>query len=333
MAENDIPQTNDIDEFLSKNQHQIEFFQLMRILSSHLRATSPYDVLDGFDKNNWDVNFRKYVRIRPSLSTAFPDREISSIIRNEKSQFLVETTFFGLYGVTSPLPNFYNEEINSLNDLGYDNVRKFLDVFNYSAFPLLLKAITRFRSATGLQEHLNPHQTLRKASFLGIATPALMKRFNQWPKMMEIAFVLSSPHPTSSGLRALLKNIVGSGSIQITPCASVRTPIPAANCWLLGRQASTLGEDAVVGQFVDDRRNQINVEISGQEDVDFQAILPGGSRYEYLKQSLELYVPRHLKLQFSVKSQTRSEKISESALGFGASLGSKSDMGTLVFYA
>lgn len=333
MAENDIPQTDHINEFLQKNQHQIEFFQLMRILSTNLRENSPNDVLDGFDKNNWDVNFRKYVRIRPSLSTAFPDREISSISRNEKLQFLVETTFFGLYGVTSPLPNFYNEEINELNDLGYENIRKFLDIFNYSAYQLLLKAITRFRSATGLQEHLNLHQRTRKASWLGIATPALMKRFNQWPKMMEIAVVLSSPHPTSSGLGTLLKGIIGSGDIQIIPCALVRKPIPPANRWLLGHQASTLGEDAVVGQFVDDHRNQVDVEMSGQKNSDLQAILPGGDRYEYLKQSLELYVPRHLKLRFSVKTYTRTNKISDASLGLGLSLGSKQNLRTLVFYA
>ena len=333
MAENDIPQTDHINEFLQKNQHQIEFFQLMRILSTNLRENSPNDILDGFDKNNWDVNFRKYVRIRPSLSTAFPDREISSISRNEKLQFLVETTFFGLYGVTSPLPNFYNEEINELNDLGYENIRKFLDIFNYSAYQLLLKAITRFRSATGLQEHLNLHQRTRKASWLGIATPALMKRFNQWPKMMEIAAVLSSPHPTSSGLGTLLKGIIGSGDIQIIPCALVRKPIPKANRWMLGHQASTLGEDAVVGQFVDDHRNQVDVKMSGQKNSDLQAILPGGDRYEYLKQSLELYVPRHLKLRFSVKTYTRTNKISDASLGLGLSLGSKQNLRTLVFYA
>ena len=333
MAENDFPQTDHIKEFLQKNQHQIEFFQLMRILSTYLRENSPDDVLDGFDKSNWDVNFQKYVRIRPGLSTAFPGREISSVSRNEKLQFQVETTFFGLYGVTSPLPNFYNEEINELSDLGYENIRKFLDIFNYSAYQLLLKAITRFRSATGLQEHLSFHQRIRKASWIGIASPALMKRFNQWPKMMEIAVVLSSPHPTSSGLSTLLKSIVASGDIQIIPCALARKPIPAANRWMLGHQASTLGEDAVVGQFVDDYRNQINIEMSGQKDCDLQAILPGGSRYEYLKQALELYVPRHLQLRFSVKTYTRVNKISDASLGLGLSLGSKSDLRTLVFYA
>ncbi len=333
MAENDFPQTEHINEFIKKNQHQIEFFQLMRILSTILREKKPVNVLDDFDRNNWDVNFRKYVRIRPSLSTAFPDREIASVTQNEHLQYLVETTFFGLYGVTSPLPNFYNEEIKDLNDLGYENVRKFLDIFNYSGYQLLLKAITRFRSATGLQEHLNIHQRTRKASWIGIATPALMKRFNQWPRMMEIAVVLSSPHPTCSGLGTLLKSIVGSGNIQINPCALARTPIPANNRWVLGHQASTLGEDAVVGQFVDDYRNQINVEISGQKDADLQAILPGGSRYAYLRQSLELYMPRHLKLRFCVKTYTRINQISGASLGFGLSLGSKSNLRTLIFYA
>jgi predicted component of type VI protein secretion system len=101
----------------------------------------------------------------------------------------------------------------------------------------------------------------------------------------------------------------------------------------LGRQSSTLGEDAIIGRFVEDRRNQINIEISGASDQDLQSILPRGNHHQYLKQSIELYIPRHLKLCFSMRVKTRSSKISESLLGFGASLGSKSNMGTLTFYA
>lgn len=333
MAENVVVPTDHIREFIRDHEHQVEFFQLMRIIATHLREVQPSNPLDDFEKNDWDENFRKYVRIRPSLSTAFPDREISSIKINEKNQFLIETTFFGLYGVTSPLPNFYSEDISRLSSLGYDNARRFLDVFNHSAFPLLLKAVTRFRSSTGLQEHLNPRQRSRKASWIGLASPALMKRYNQWPRLLEVATVLSSPHPTASSLSTMLKGIVQSGKVTVHTCALARMSIPAQNRWILGSQASTLGEDAVVGYFVDDRRNQVDVEFEGQEHADLQAILPRGCRHDLLKQAIGLHFPRHLRLRFSMKTMSRPAPFTESLLGFGATLGSQSKLQTLIYYA
>lgn len=333
MAENVVASTKHIRDFIRDNEHQIEFFQLMRVIASHLREVNPVDPLDDFERNDWDANFRKHVRIRPGLSTSFPNREISSIKINEKNQFLIETTFFGLYGVTSPLPNFYSEDISRLSSLGYDNARRFLDIFNHAAFPLLLKAVTRFKSSTGLQEHLNIRQRSRKASWIGLASPALMKRYNQWPRLLEVATVLFSPYPTGSGLATMLLGIVHSGTVNVYPCAPARTPIPAQNRLRLGCQASTLGDDAVVGQFIDDRRNQVDVEFEGQEPSDLQAILPGGSRHALLKQAIELHVPRHLRLRFRMKTFSRSSPISESLLGFGATLGSKSELQTLIYYA
>lgn len=333
MAENAITSTNNIREFIRGNEHQIEFFQLMRIIATHLRTIKPSDPLDDFEKNDWDANFQKYVRIRPALSTAFPDREISSVEINHRNQFLIETTFFGLYGVTSPLPNFYTEEVNHLSSAGYNNVRLFLDIFNHAAFPLLLKAVTRFKSATGLQEHLNLRQRSRKASWIGLASPALMKRYDEWPRLLEVATILSSPYLTASGLGTMLQGIVQSGMVTVYPCSVAKTPIPEKNRWRLGYQASTLGDDAVVGQFVDDRRNQVDIEFEGQEHSDLQAILPGGSRHELIKQALGLHVPGHLRLRFSIKTLSCPAPISKSLLGFGATLGSKSELQTLMYYA
>jgi type VI secretion system protein ImpH len=333
MAENVVAPTDHIREFIRDNEHQVEFFQLMRVIAAYLRGVEPSNPLDDFEQNDWDENFRKYVRINPSLSTAFPNRDISSIKINEKNQFLIETTFFGLYGVTSPLPNFYSEDISRLSSLGYNNARRFLDIFNHAAFPLLLKAITRFRSSTGLQEHLSPRQRSRKASWIGLATPAFMNRYNEWPRLLEISTVLSSPHPTASGLAAMLQVIVQSGKVTVHPCATAKMPIPAQNRWRLGFQASTLGDDAVVGQFVDDRRNQVGVEFEGQEHFDLQAILPGGCRYDLMKQAISLHIPRHLRLRFSMKTMSRSEPVNKSLLGFGATLGSKSELQTLTYYA
>ena len=64
MAENVVASTKHIRDFIRENEHQIEFFQLMRVIASHLREVNPADPLDDFERNDWDANFRK----KPSIN-------------------------------------------------------------------------------------------------------------------------------------------------------------------------------------------------------------------------------------------------------------------------
>ncbi len=55
--------------------------------------------------------FTDNVRIRPHLGLGFPQRDINHIERDASGRYRIEANFFGLYGVTSPLPTFYTEDL------------------------------------------------------------------------------------------------------------------------------------------------------------------------------------------------------------------------------
>ena len=325
MAVSSIAKTNNLNDFIIANQHRIEFFQLMRLLAFILKKEFP--------DQSWEESFDKYIRIRPSLSISFPDHSINSVQLLGDNKVSVETTFFGLYGVTSPLPNFYSEDLLAYNHDGLSFARRFFDIFHYAMYPVLLGAMTRYRVSTGLQEGTDIRQRLRRASWLGISTPQLAERLNKWPEMLKIASLLSTAYSSVTGLEALIATLIGSGSVNVVACPVVRSVIPEQYCFSLGKQANQLGSQAVLGRTLNrSSNNHIDIQLSDQLQDDILSFLPGGSKFELLKQAIVLYVPVYLKLCLRVKANTWPSKISETALGYGASLGSRVRVQNLAVY-
>jgi type VI secretion system protein ImpH len=325
MALPPVIKTNYLIDFISQNQHQIEFFQLMRLLAHGLKKIYP--------EQSWEESFEQYIRIRPSLSIAFPSHSINSIELLENNKLLIETSFFGLYGVTSPLPNFYSEDLLALEVKGQTFNRRFFDLFHYAIYPLLLSTLSRFRTTTGLQEFTDTRQRMRRTSWLGIATPKIADRFNEWPGLLKIASILSTTYCSVSGLESLMKSLIESGVVKIIACPVVRASIPSQFCFRLGTQANELGLQAVLGSTLNaPNNNYVVIEIQDQSHKDLIDFLPSGSKFPLLKQALTLYVPAYLKLCLKIRANTWSSKLSETALGYGASLGNQVRGQNLAFY-
>ena len=88
-----------------------------------------------------------HIRIRPELSLRFPGTDITRIekISEDPVKYLISATFLGLYGSSSPLPTFYTEDlIEEFND-DKSIKRDFLDIINYSIYPLFFKIWSKYR--------------------------------------------------------------------------------------------------------------------------------------------------------------------------------------------
>ena len=76
----------------------------------------------------------------------------------------------------------------------------------------------------------------------------------------------------------------------------------------------------------------MDIELEDQSHDDALAFFPGGSKYQLLKQALTLYVPNYLRLCLKVRTNTLASRLSETALGYGTSLGNQVRSQNLAFY-
>ena len=60
-------------------------------------------------------------------------------------RYRIEANFFGLYGVTSPLPTFYTEDLIDEMRQGHSAGRDFVDILHAALYPLLFRAWEKHR--------------------------------------------------------------------------------------------------------------------------------------------------------------------------------------------
>src|SRR5471032_2710358 len=70
------------------------------------------------------------VRFRPHPGMGFPVSELKTLETDPDGSPTVRTTFMGLYGVDSPLPTSYIDDITQQRE-GHEALAGFLDIFNH----------------------------------------------------------------------------------------------------------------------------------------------------------------------------------------------------------
>ena len=95
-----------------------------------LEQSQPDAPVPGSD---WQVR-QEPVRFRPHPGMGFPSSEIRGMEDPEAEHShlppTVRVNFMGLYGVESPLPTHYIDDIAQRRE-GYEAARDFLDIFNH----------------------------------------------------------------------------------------------------------------------------------------------------------------------------------------------------------
>jgi type VI secretion system protein ImpH len=317
--------------FFVKNYAQLDFFHMARLLSHALRQEGLAQGIEA-SPEEWETRLTEVLRVRPTLSLAFPEHDLSSIEKRRDGKIQVEAGFFGLYGVTSPLPYFYTEGLMQASQQGRTSARGLLDMFHYAAYPLLIKAWTRHRNLTGLQQGFTDRQLTRQTSWVGLVGHAARKRFDQWPRIVHLAPLLSTVHRSASGLQSLVNCIVRSGTTKVYPCAPTRMRVPARARLCLGRVSHQLGSQAVLGNTLIDRRNNVSIVLQGQVTADIEAVVPGGKLYPLLTQSLQLFALDNLRIRFKVERQPTPQPLGMAKLGLGASIGQAGPIGGFSYF-
>lgn len=331
MAESRGARFDALIAFYRSKFRELEFFQFARLMAWELRRQAKERGATPEQLADWEALFQDNLRVRPLLSMGFPDTDLASVEVLRDGKVRVETTFFGLYGVTSPLPNFYTEDLIDASHEGLKVARGFIDIFHHAAFPLLIRAWSRYRSWTGLQDGFDSRQTDRRSSWVGLTSPAVRKRFDQWHAIVQLAPVLATQHRSATGLQYVFAAIAQSGQVQVRPCAVSRGTIPHAYRFCLGLRNNKLGEQAVLGNKVTDYRNFVDVHLSEQTPADLDAILPGGRNHALLRQSIDLFLKDSLSLRIKVKTIAQPKGLGNSRLGLGSILGQEPAAGKYAF--
>lgn len=293
MAGQDRKPSADLKVSLTREGFQFSFFQVIRLL--RLLSTDSRDQADG----SWE----RFIRVGPDLSLAFPPADVHRVEEREGDppRYRVTTSFFGLYGVSSPLPTFYSEDILEEAAEGESSTRDFLDVINHLLFELLFKTWEKYRQPIQVVEDENPEHLERLFCLTGLGERELREDVPDEYELLRYIGLLSQFPRSALGLKTVLQDFLAQVPVDVIPCVQRWARIPGDQRFVLGRRG-VLGNGSFIGSEVEDRRSKFRLFIGPLTAEEFQSLLPGGERFErvvfltrfYTGDALEFDLELHL---------------------------------------
>lgn len=231
------------------------------------------------------------LRVRPKLGLDFPESDIDLIEALPQGGYRIVANFFGLYGVASPLPTYYTEDLFEEAREGRHATREFLDIVHYAMYPLLFDAWSKYRLEQRVIEDQDEVLLGRFYAFVGLDDPDL--RADLLPGsalLLRYAGLLNQRPRSALGLRTMLADVYGEAHVEIDCCVPDTVPIPADQMCRLGVQGHQLGEAAYLGSQIDDYSNRLRVRFSDVPQALFHQLLPGGARYGQMRFLIRFYL-------------------------------------------
>lgn len=228
------------------------------------------------------------VRFRPDPGMGFAASELKGIEPGTRPA-TVRTRLLGLYGVDSPLPSAYLDDIAQRRE-GHEALEAFLDIFNHRLFTQFYRIWRKYSyPATFVAGGLDAtSQCLlglvgfgMPGSAAHIATP--ISRF------LALLSVMRLPTRNAEGTRALVRLLAPGTEVQVSGhCPRrVRLAHPARLCT---RRPVQLGRGTPLGALGRDANSQLRLALFTRDPEEARGWLPGGQLQRDLRVLLQVYL-------------------------------------------
>jgi type VI secretion system protein ImpH len=188
-----------------------------------------------------------------------------------------------LYGVSSPLPPYYTEDLLAEAREGKHATRDFLDIVHYTIYPLLYDAWRKYRLQLRALEDGDETASNLLFSFIGLADPALRASLPfAATGLLRYAGVLNQRPRSAQGLYTILSDSFSSATVTVQPCQLRAEQIAPEQRWQLGVGAQGLGESLYLGEEIEEGNSVVLVQFSDLSLSLYRQLLPGQPAWQQL---------------------------------------------------
>ncbi|QLK63535.1 type VI secretion system baseplate subunit TssG (plasmid) [Enterobacteriaceae bacterium Kacie_13] len=248
------------------------------------------------------------VRFRPHPGMGFPVSELKAFETDEEhpdAPPTVRTTFMGLYGVDSPLPTSYIDDITQQRE-GHEALEGFLDIFNHRIMTQFYRIWRKYSYPATFEAGGKDNTSQSLLGLIGMGIPGSQQHFaTPTSRFLALLSVMRQPGRTAEGVQALVRLLAPFTQADITPHC-LRTVRIAAPMTFAEEGANWLDGYTVMGDEATDANSQLLISLHTSDPDEASEWLPDGQIYAdyqvllrvYLgwryKACIQLTVPTHL---------------------------------------
>ncbi len=304
--ESSIWQQSPVLEDILANGHRYHFHQLLALLEQLL-----VDSAVG--------SFEQKVKLRPDTSLAFPAADIRKVSAISGQRYEVVSRFMGLYGVDSPLPQYFLDDVTAQDESG-KQVQAFLDIFNQRLYSLLHEAWKKQHPFTRLDDNGLYQRLIRGMTGQYWQSDANAMAFGG-------SFIGGSRNAES--LEQILQEALSLEELDID--ADIVSWVQVEDgLQLNGHQA--LGLDTCLGDAIPVIGRKVGVRVGPVEHEVSQALQPSGDMGEKMAGILREYLPDGVDFDVAIQLTPKYRQdwqlgSEQSLLGVHSLLGESSGQG------
>lgn len=271
---------------------------LCEIISKHKNPDRKDYILD-----------QKGLNFRPYHNYVYPPTDLRSI-RIDDENISIVLNFLGLYGINSPIPRCYHEQIAMQQNIFGENqvpLQNFLDIFNNRFYWLYYQSWKKYKYYYYFKEGIKNRVTQRVNSFIGRG-PDYEKKESSISQnvLLKYSGFLCNRVRNKSGLIIILNYLFP--FIKINVKQFIPKWIRFSEVPQIGNSEFALGVNSFIGETALDYMSKICIDIGPISFEQYLTFTPDSENSEKLKELLQLYLNDGL--EYDIKINIKSDTIS-----------------------
>lgn len=213
------------------------------------------------------------VRFRPDPHLGFPSGELKRTEidpDNPDAPPTVRTKFLGLYGVDSPLPTAYIDDINQGRD-GADAMAAFLDIFNHRLMTQFYRIWKKYSYPATFEEGGKDKFSRSLMALSGITN----SREQPASRLLAILQPMLHPTHTAEGVAAVIRSQAPKTRVEVIPNHPVMMPVEK-KARLSLKDPMYLCDNPILGDEIGDVNYCMRIEMHTEDAQEAKGWMPQG---------------------------------------------------------
>ncbi|WP_420233586.1 type VI secretion system baseplate subunit TssG [Pseudomonas sp. ABY48] len=232
------------------------------------------------------------VRFRPDPGMGFPASELKGIEldkENPQRPPTVRTRLLGLYGVDSPMPTAFIDDIAQRRQ-GHEALEAFLDIFNHRIFTQFYRIWRKYSYPATFEAGGSDATSQSLLGLIGLGIPGTARRIaTPISRFLALLSVMRLPTRNAEGIDALVKLLAPNTQVRIAPHRPQKITLahPASLC---PNRPVSLSEGTPLGTVGQDVNSQLRLTLFTEHAQEANKWLPGGELHSDLLVLLRVYL-------------------------------------------
>ncbi|WP_336803348.1 type VI secretion system baseplate subunit TssG [Erwinia aphidicola] len=245
------------------------------------------------------------VRFSPWPGMGFPASELKSVEYSEDDAAApkVRTTFMGVYGIDSPLPTTYLDDISQRRE-GHEALQDFLDIFSHRILTQFYRIWRKYSYPATFERGGTDTISQSLLGLVGLGIPGTASHIaTPVSRFLALLGVLRQPAKTQEGVQALVQLLAPETQARVSPYCL--RPIEISQpLGFYGEQDFLLDGNAPLGDEVMDTSSQLLIELFTDSESEAQGWKPDGQLYQDFLVMLRVYLGWRFKAKIRLTVST-----------------------------